>query len=286
MSLTEQLQITPGDCVAVVGAGGKTTLCWRLVQQLASRGARVIFTTTTHVLQPAPGAFDILSLTPESDLSTAAFPWLPSPTWHTACIASAIIGAQDDTPVAESNMPVVNTRLKGFTAEAICQLRTSISIPQSPISLIVEADGARGRWLKAPAEYEPVIPPCANVVCVVANLSTLGQPLDEHVAHRPERIATLTGAQMGQPITPQIIIDVLCHPFGGLKGIPPGARKVAVLTHHTPEKASGKKPGFYEKPGFYDLGFSSPDATAIASALTSRGFDQAIVLGSNRAGEH
>jgi probable selenium-dependent hydroxylase accessory protein YqeC len=276
MSLTEQLRIAPGDCVAVVGAGGKTTLCWRLVQQLSGQGTRVIFTTTTHVLQPAPGAFDVLTLTQESDLS-AALPWLSSPAWHTACIASAVIGAQNDTPVAKSNMPVVNTRLKGFTADAICQLRTSISIPQSPISLVVEADGARGRWLKAPAEYEPVIPPCANVVCVVANLSTLGQPLDERVTHRPERIAALTGAQLGQPITPQVIIDVLCHPSGGLKGIPLGARKVAVLTHHTPEK----KPGVCEKPGF-----SHSEATAIASALTAHGFDQAIVLGSNGAREH
>jgi hypothetical protein len=112
----------------------------------------------------------------------------------------------------------------------------------------------------------------------VANLRALGQPLDERVAHRPERIATLTGTQPGRPITPQVIIDVLCHPSGGLKGIPSGARKVAVLTDRPTEKASakepsGKNPGFCEKPGF-----SSPDASAIATALTSRGFDQTIIF--------
>jgi molybdenum cofactor cytidylyltransferase len=254
MNLTEPFIATPGDCVAVVGAGGKTTLCWRLVQQMAGRGERVIFTTTTHIRQPAPGAFDIVELVHESP---ALLSWLSSPTWRTACIASAVVGARDDTPVAESSMPVLNTRLKGFTGEAICALRASIAHPQSQISLLLEADGARGRWLKAPAEYEPVIPACANVVCVVANLRALGQPLDEHVTHRPERIAQLTGARIGQPITPQIIIDVLCHPCGGLKGIPTGARKVAVLVHHAPT--------------------TPVEAEAIAAALTARGFDAVII---------
>jgi probable selenium-dependent hydroxylase accessory protein YqeC len=48
----EALGISAGACIAVVGAGGKTTLCWRLVQELASLGQRAIFTTTTKIWQP------------------------------------------------------------------------------------------------------------------------------------------------------------------------------------------------------------------------------------------
>ncbi len=101
----------------------------------------------------------------------------------------------------------------------------SISNLQSPISFLVEADGARGRWIKAPADYEPVIPPCADVVCVVANLDAIGRPLDGRVAHRAERIAELTGASLGDAVTPELIVDLLSHPEGGFKGIPAGARR-------------------------------------------------------------
>ena len=256
MSLLEQTQITPGDCVAVVGAGGKTTLCWRLVQELAGRGERVVFTTTTHIRQPAPGAFDVIEVTQESGAVEAL---LSHGSWRTACIASAYAGEQDDTPVPHSTMPVVHTKLKGFSGNEICDLRAEISNLQSPISFIVEADGARGQWLKAPAEHEPVIPHCANVVCVVANLQALDQPLDEHVAHRPELIAQLTGVAMGQPITWQLLIDLLTHPQGGLKGIPSRARTVAVLT-----RKEGDPP--------------LREAAGIARELIVRGFDHAITL--------
>jgi probable selenium-dependent hydroxylase accessory protein YqeC len=261
MTTTNEIMIRPSDCVAVVGAGGKTTLCWMLVQQLARHGERALFTTTTHIRQPAPGTFDLLHIGNLAETLAA----LRTRSWRTACIASEIAGDPDDTPLAESRMPALHTKLRGFTSQDICDLRASlapqnslISNPQSPISIIVEADGARGLWLKAPAEHEPAIPPCATVVCVVANLQALGKPLDERVAHRPERFARLAGIAEGQLVTPQVLIDTLAHPQGGLKGIPPEARKVAVLM------AGGAA--------------APAEAETITSSLTARGFDQVVVM--------
>jgi uncharacterized protein GlcG (DUF336 family) len=45
-ALTTALGLRASMCVAVVGAGGKTTLCWRLAQALAAAEERAIFTTT------------------------------------------------------------------------------------------------------------------------------------------------------------------------------------------------------------------------------------------------
>ena len=42
--------------------------------------------------------------------------------------------------------------------------------------VIAEADGARLRPLKAPAEHEPVIPPAADAVVAVAGLDSVGAP--------------------------------------------------------------------------------------------------------------
>jgi molybdenum cofactor cytidylyltransferase len=251
--LLDVLPLAPGACVAVVGAGGKTSLCWRLARELAQRGRRAVFTTTTRIRQPAPGAFDQLAIG-EADSVIAA---LRASAWLTACAAARVDGPVDGRPAPGWDMPVVHTKLAGFPALDICDLRRSLSNPQSPISFLVEADGARGLRLKAPGEAEPVIPPCADLVCVVANLDAIGRPLDERAAHRPERIARLTGAEPGAPITPELVIALLAHPDGGLKGIPQGARGAAVLTQE-----DARRP--------------HPAAATIAQALLARGYDAVL----------
>ncbi|MCS6849463.1 MAG: selenium cofactor biosynthesis protein YqeC [Anaerolineae bacterium] len=254
MDLLAALGIHPGDCVAVAGAGGKTTLCWRLVQALAARDARAVFTTTTKIWRPAEGVFDRLHIGPIADFAPALDAADP---WRTACLASAVEGALDPTPVGDAGMPTVQTKLAGFAPSAICALKPSTRALR--ISILVEADGARGLCIKAPGEDEPVIPDCADVVCVLANLDAIGQPLDARVAHRVERVAHLTQTPPGSAITPALIIALLLHPEGGLKGIPLGARTVAVLTQRNEREPH-------------------PDARQIMAALHARGFDRAVTI--------
>ncbi len=254
MDLLTALTVHPGDCVAVVGAGGKTTLCWRLAQALAARGARVIFTTTTKIWQPVAETFDLLHVGPIADFAPALD---ASTTWRTACLASAIEGTLDPTPVGNAGMPTIQTKLVGFAPNAICGLKAATQ--GMLISVLVEADGARGLRIKAPGDSEPMIPGCADVVCVLASLDAIGQPLDAHIAHRMERIAQLTQTPTGSIITPALIIALLAHPAGGLKGIPRGASRVAVLTQH-------------------DGHALHPAAPQIMAALRARGFDRTVTI--------
>jgi molybdenum cofactor cytidylyltransferase len=258
--LLDKLSVSPGDCVAVVGAGGKTSLCWLLMQEFVRRSESVVFTTTTKIRQPRSGLFAGIFVNPNITNAIHALRINHSiGTPFVSCVASAFDGPRDETPVHDSLMPVFHTKLVGFTADEMCQLRQAVLDLEPRLSLIVEADGARGLLIKAPANYEPVIPPCASVVCVVANLQALGQPLDERVAHRAERIATLTGMSIGQPATAQLLVNLLAHPEGGLKGIPPAARRVAVLMQR-------------------DEATPHPDAAQVANALVRRGYDRAIVI--------
>ena len=41
--------------------------------------------------------------------------------------------------------------------------------------------------------------------------------------------SALSGAALGTPITPEIVARVLAHPEGGRKGVPAGARVVALI---------------------------------------------------------
>jgi len=98
------------------------------------------------------------------------------------------------------------------------------------VTWLVEADGARRRLLKAPAEYEPVIPSEADRVVIVAGLDAIGRPLNERTVHRPEVAAPLLGVPPGAVVTPEMVAKLIGHPSGGLKGIPACAEVVVLLT--------------------------------------------------------
>jgi molybdenum cofactor cytidylyltransferase len=96
-------------------------------------------------------------------------------------------------------------------------------------AIIVEADGARERPFKAPAAHEPVLPSSTTVLVPVMGARALDAPLDAEHVHRPELVARLAGARLGESITPVLAARVLAHPEGGLKGKPEAARAVVLV---------------------------------------------------------
>jgi len=93
----------------------------------------------------------------------------------------------------------------------------------------VEADGARGLPLKAPASHEPVIPEEIDIVIVVIGLSAVGKPLNDATVFRAAQFSHLTGVDMERSISPEEVAALANHPDGGLKGIPALARRLLVL---------------------------------------------------------
>ncbi|MGD8335356.1 MAG: hypothetical protein PVF86_00975, partial [Desulfobacterales bacterium] len=51
-SLRYSLGLKDGGVISIVGAGGKTALMYRMARELASRGDRVLTTTTTKIRWP------------------------------------------------------------------------------------------------------------------------------------------------------------------------------------------------------------------------------------------
>lgn len=87
--------------------------------------------------------------------------------------------------------------------------------------VLVEADGAKMLPLKAPAEHEPAIPPCADAVVAVAGLDGVGQAV-EAACHRPERVRALLGRGGGSPPHPGGCGRPAGPPQGGRKGVAEG----------------------------------------------------------------
>jgi len=196
--------------VAFVGAGGKTTALFKLARELP---VRTLVACTTHLGAWQLGQADeaIVARTP-ADLSN--------------------LGAGKITVV--TGPLEAGQRLSSVAPEILAFLRQRSLASGWP--LLIEADGARERPLKAPREREPQLPPFVEMVVVVAGLQGLGRPLDGDSVHRPEVFGRLAGIEPGSPITGRSIGTVLAHPEGGQKEIPARARRVALLNQaDTPE---------------------------------------------------
>jgi molybdenum cofactor cytidylyltransferase len=86
--------------------------------------------------------------------------------------------------------------------------------------LLIEADGARGKLLKVPAEHEPMIPPMATTVVPVLRIDVLDHPLTDDVVHRSERVAKLLGIEEGSPLCANDLAQLLSDEAGGMKNVP------------------------------------------------------------------
>jgi probable selenium-dependent hydroxylase accessory protein YqeC len=101
--------------------------------------------------------------------------------------------------------------------------------------VLVEADGARHRPFKAPANFEPVLPDQTTTVLAVIGADALGRVIADQ-CHRPLRVAAAAGCSPYERLTPARAATVLTSPYGSFKGCPTQARKVVVITKVPSEK--------------------------------------------------
>jgi molybdenum cofactor cytidylyltransferase len=239
--LAEALRLIPGRVVAFTGAGGKSTAIGRLAAELASQQP-VIVTTTTHL------GLDQTGLARAHLIASDQTSLDPLPGLLRTCRSVLVTG-----PAAPEEARW--TGLGSAVLEAVCRIAA-----EAGATLLVEADGARGRSLKAPAAHEPVLPPNADVVVPVAGLDVIGAPLDNEMVHRPERVAALLGLGPGARVGVEHVARLLCHEEGGLKGVPASA-EVRVLLN----KAEGRG--------------RVADGEEVARALLSSGRVASVLLG-------
>jgi probable selenium-dependent hydroxylase accessory protein YqeC len=243
--LSDILLLPARPLIAIVGAGGKTTTMYTLARELAARGRRVVTTTTTNIYVPGPDETESLLVDSEAPrlLDKLSDSWQRH---HHITVASEVISSG---------------KLRGLPPEL-----PVLFFQRGAEAVIVEADGARHRRIKAPAGHEPVIPLHTNLVLLLLSAEALNQPLSGEIAHRPEILARLTGIAPGDLLTPTVVARLLLNEQGGLKHVPEGAPVCVLITHATAERRalveelarllmqSGKIAGVYsaERSGEWD----------------------------------
>ena len=169
--LRELLGVTRG-VTAVIGSGGKTSLLYRLAEELRPCGT-VLLATTTHIMRPPQ------------------YPFAETATQLRAALAAeGAACAGSYTPEGKLTAPAFD----GWE--------------QAADFVLVEADGSKRLPAKAHETWEPVLPPQRRRTICVLGASAFGQPIRQ-AAHRPALFAQLAGVPWSAAITPEMAARVI-----------------------------------------------------------------------------
>ena len=169
--LRELLGVTRG-VTAVIGSGGKTSLLYRLAEELRPCGT-VLLATTTHIIRPPQ------------------YPFAETATQLRAALAAeGAACAGSYTPEGKLTAPAFD----GWE--------------QAADFVLVEADGSKRLPAKAHEAWEPVLPPQRRRTICVLGASAFGQPIRQ-AAHRPALFAQLAGVPWSAAITPEMAARVI-----------------------------------------------------------------------------
>jgi probable selenium-dependent hydroxylase accessory protein YqeC len=213
-SLSKALDLRKGAFVAFVGGGGKTTAILRIASELRAEGLSVLVSTTTKVGPSIAAAVPSVELACSGIGDTAIAAALAS---HGAVFVAA---GRDPSGKYRGVEPSLLDRLAG---EGVADV------------ILVEADGARQKPLKAPAAHEPVVPSRSNIVVPMVGLDALGRTIDGEGVHRPEIVAALSRADR---VTPEVIVRIVTSREGGLKSVPPEALVRPILNKVRPDSSN------------------------------------------------
>lgn len=189
----------------LVGAGGKKTTLYALADRLD----RAVLTATVRI--------------PIFDREVAEVRVTDDPVGELDGTA-ANGGEGDAFPLGLVPERERDDRYRGYDPAVVDDIAAAHDGP-----VLVKADGARTRLFKSPNEREPQIPSGADRVVPVASVGAVGEPLAEETVHRPERVAAITDAELGDEITPELVGRVLADELGGFKDVPPDATAIPLI---------------------------------------------------------
>jgi molybdenum cofactor cytidylyltransferase len=168
------LGLSGKSIVSIYGAGGKTTLLYRLAAELAAAGEKVVLTTTTK-MYPSDSHPLILGGKPEAPLQAIR---------ETLSSTNTVVVARDLLP--DGKIGGVPPRwVEEIWEEGLASY------------VLVEGDGAARRPIKGYAPYEPVLPSVSHLAIPVVGLDALGAAVGPEAVHRTEEFCRLTGLPPG-----------------------------------------------------------------------------------------
>lgn len=206
MKLSQALGVTEPGIISCVGAGGKTSLLLSLSAEWRQAKEPFLLTTTTKMFF--------------SQVKHLA----PVFSQHYEQGEEEVVELLARYGYASWFKMQREEKVDGISPQWIDKLFASRIVPR----ILVEADGARNKLIKAPGSHEPVIPGLNHLTAGVLNINAVGQPISPEIVHRPEIVQTLLGKAPGDEIEPRDMALLAGHEQGIFRGCI--GKKVLVLT--------------------------------------------------------
>ncbi|KMT22080.1 selenium cofactor biosynthesis protein YqeC [Clostridium cylindrosporum] len=205
-SMYKELGInTKKSCmISFVGGGGKTSHMFTLAKELKNFG-RVLVTTTTKIFLPSKDEYDNLIVLDN-----------------------------------ESN-EIFNESIDGITllAKEINSENKVVGVDKTILDdiyikglykfILVEADGAKCKPLKAPKEGEPIIPSKTNINIGIIGFDALDKKVED-VCFRDDIFTSITGKSGKELVDDDSILSLINNKFGLFKNTPNKCKRFFIVS--------------------------------------------------------
>lgn len=193
--------LKPG-ITAIVGAGGKTTVLERLGKYGHNSKLPIMISSTVPMDSAYIDNVEPFDVICTSDVEKG----------EAFCAAR----------IADGRVPAWfwgldgNDCYTGLPTKVIEQLK----VRHPAWYILIEGDGAKGKWLKAPLPDDVPVPVNCDTIIGVLNLQMLGNSLLPEKVEGIETATMIMGRSQGAVITPVMLAKLIKHPRGMFRGMP------------------------------------------------------------------
>ncbi len=188
-----------------IGGGGKTSTIRHVAETCLEKGLKVLIATTTKVLISEFTDYHTLQVgdrLTKQDLEALRAIWRAG-----------------EIPVLYRSTWPEKKKYLGHEPEVLEAIRRQVEeYLHEQVILLVEADGARNRPLKAPYPHEPVISEEGNVVVLIGS-EVLGERLDPDMVYGYENILKVLRKDAPFILGAEELANLVVHPEGYMKGV-------------------------------------------------------------------
>ena len=191
MNLSDYIELETKDIISFVGAGGKTTMMFKLAEELR-RNNKVLVTTTTKIYRPLEDRYDFICTNKKK--------------------LSKYVGMKENGIYVLGLGVNKENKILGLSDKQLDELAAHFDY------ILIEADGAKEKQLKGSNEFEPVIYKKTTKTIGVLDIQAFGMVINEEKVHRSKIFCKITGADEGDTVKFEHLSKLVLHPLGLFKG--------------------------------------------------------------------
>lgn len=206
MYLYEALKIKKNRSIAIIGSGGKTSIIYRLADELSIKG-RILVTTTTKMFYPEENKFNV-------------------------CITDCINQFNNFIDKSSNNKPffLAKSVISNNKVEGISSRLADLLITQNLFDyILIEADGAMNKSLKYHDFYEPVIPMLSKMIIICVGIDCINKEFNSNNVHRANLAIESIGISLNTIIKPYHVVKCIKYCLTNKKHMMENKKKVLLI---------------------------------------------------------